>query len=73
MLKLFLTSAKSNDITNIFVKSILVQKNVYTSIYDINMSPEIFEIMKQRFAPLITVKNRQLLTVPLNFGSESVS
>ena len=55
-----------------FVKSILVQKNVYTSIYDINMSPEIFEIMKQRFAPLITVKNRQLLTVPLNFDYSRV-
>ena len=44
MLELFLTSAKSNDITNIFVKSILVQKIAFTSIYDIHMSPEYFEI-----------------------------
>ena len=35
-----LTSAKSNDITNIFVKSILVQKIALTSIYDIIKSPE---------------------------------
>ena len=39
-----LTSAKSNDITNICVKSIHVQKIAYTSIYDIIMSPEHFEI-----------------------------
>ena len=39
-----LTSAKSNDSTNIFVKSILVQKIAFTSIYDIIMYPEHFEI-----------------------------
>ena len=41
---LFLTSAKSNDIKNIFVKSCLVQKIVKISIYDIIMSPGLFEI-----------------------------
>ena len=30
---IFLISAKSNDITNMFVKSILAQKIAYTSIY----------------------------------------
>ena len=51
MLKLFLTSAKSNDITNIFVKSILVQKIACTSLYDITMSPEHFEIKNKICAP----------------------
>ena len=37
-------SAKSNDITDISVKSILVQNIAYTSIYDIILSPEHFEI-----------------------------
>ena len=41
---LFLTSAKSNDITNMFVKSNLVQKIAKTSLYDIIMSPEHFKI-----------------------------
>ena len=50
--KVVLTSAKSNDITNIFVKSILVQKMVYTSIYDITMSFEHFEIKKKDLRPL---------------------
>ena len=40
----FLTSVTSNDITNIFVKSYIVQKSVYTSIYDMILSPEHFEI-----------------------------
>ena len=44
MFSMFLISAKSNDIAKILVKSILVQKMVYTSIYDIIMSPEHFEI-----------------------------
>ena len=44
MFSLFLTSAKSNDVTNIFVKSIYVQKIALTSIYDIIKSPEHFEI-----------------------------
>ena len=45
-------SAKSNDINNIFVTSILVQKIAYTSIYDIIMSPEHFEIKNKDFRPL---------------------
>ena len=49
---LFLTFAKSDDITNIFVKSILVQKIALTSIYDIIMSPEPFLNKEQRFAPI---------------------
>ena len=44
MVSLFLTSAKSNDITNIFLKSILLQKIAFSSIYDIIMSREHFEI-----------------------------
>ena len=39
-----LTSAKSNAITNINLKSILVQKFAYSSKYDIIMSPDHFEI-----------------------------
>ena len=41
-------SAKSNDIT----KSILVQKIAYSSIYDIIMSPEHFEIKSKDMRPL---------------------
>ena len=52
MLSLFLTSAKSNDITNIFVKLILVQNIALTSIYDISMSPEDFEIKNKELRPL---------------------
>ena len=52
MLKLFFTSTKSNDITNIFVKSILVQKIAHTSIYDIIMSSEHFEIKNKDLRPL---------------------
>ena len=52
MLKLFLTFAKSNDITNIFVKSILVQKIAFTSIYDIIMSPEHFDKKDKDLRPL---------------------
>ena len=52
MLKLFLTSAKSNDFTNIFVKSIIAQKIAFTSIYDITMSPEHFEIKNKDLRPL---------------------
>ena len=51
MLKLFMTSAKSNYITNIFVKSILVQKIAFTSIYDISMSPEHFDIQNKVLRP----------------------
>ena len=49
---MFFISAKSNDITNIFVTSILVQKIAYTSIYDIIMSPEHFEIKNKDLRPL---------------------
>ena len=62
-----LTSAKSNGITNISVKLFLVYKIAYTSIYDIIMSPE-----HSRFASLITVKNRKLSTVPVNFDYSRV-
>ena len=41
---LSVASAKSNDITNIFVKSILVQECPETSPYDIIMVSEHFEI-----------------------------
>ena len=54
---IFLISAKSNDNTNIFVKSILEQKIASSSIYDIIMSPEHYEIKKKIFASLITVKD----------------
>ena len=47
-----LKPAKSNDITNIFVKSILVQKIAETSIYDIIMSPEHFKIKNKDLCPL---------------------
>ena len=45
-------SAKSNDISNIFVKSILVQKIALISIYDISTSPEHFEIKNKDLRPL---------------------
>ena len=47
MFSIFFVSAKSNDITNIFVKSVLVQKIAYTSLYDIIMSPEHLEIKNE--------------------------
>ena len=47
-----LTSTKSNDTTNIFVKSIFVQKIAYTSINDIIMPPEHFEIKSKDLRPL---------------------
>ena len=49
---IFLISAKSNDIANVFVKSILVQKITYTSKYDIIMSPKHFEIQNKELRPL---------------------
>ena len=39
-------------ITNIFVKSIFVQKIAFTSIYDTIMSPEHFEIKNKALCPL---------------------
>ena len=51
MFSLFLTSAKSNDFTNIFASSILVKKIAFTSIYDIIMTPEHFEIKNKDLRP----------------------
>ena len=45
-------SAKSNDITKNFVKSILVQKIALTTIYDISMPLEHFEIKNKDLRPL---------------------
>ena len=39
-----LISAKSNDITNMYLKSIIVQKIAFSSIFDIIISPDYFEI-----------------------------
>ena len=44
---IFLISTKSNGITNMFVKSIIAQKIALTSIYDIIISPEHFEIQNK--------------------------
>ena len=52
MVSVFLISAKSNDISNIFVKSILEQIIVLTFIYDITMSLEHFEIKNKDLRPL---------------------
>ena len=52
MCSLVFTSAKSNDIANIFVKSILAQQIAYNSIYDITMSPEHFEIKNKDLCSL---------------------
>ena len=53
---MFLTSAKSNDITNIFEKYIHVQKSVYNSIFDITMSPDHFEIKNKDCVPYNGIK-----------------
>ena len=45
-------SAKSNDITKNFVKSILVLKIALTTIYDISMPLEHFEIKNKDLRPL---------------------
>ena len=47
-----LMSAKSNDITNMYLKSILVQKPAYSSIFDIIMSLEHLEIKSKDMRPL---------------------
>ena len=52
MFSIFLISAKSNDISNIFEKSILVQKIALTSIYDNSMPHEHFEIKNKDLRPL---------------------
>ena len=49
---IFLISAKSNDITKNFVKSIIVQKIAYTSIYDSIMSLEQFRIKNKELSSL---------------------
>ena len=72
MFLIFLISAKSNDIANISLKSILVQKIAFTFIYDIIMSPKHFEIKNNIVESLITIKNRQLSTVPLNLDCSRV-
>ena len=53
---LFRRPQKSNDITTIFVKSILVQKIVKTSIYDSIMSPEHLEINNKNLRLLYQLK-----------------
>ena len=50
-LKLFLASAKSSDITIIFVKSIL-QKFAFIFAYDIVKSPEHFETKNKESCPI---------------------
>ena len=47
---------KSNDITKLLAKSILVQKIAYTAIYDIIMSPEHFEIKNKELSSLLRLK-----------------
>ena len=56
MFSIFLISAKSSDISNMFVKSIIVLKIAPTSIYDIIMSPEHFEIKNKDLRPLQRLK-----------------
>ena len=56
MFSIFLISANPNDILNIFVKSILVQKIAPTSIYDIIIFPEHFEIKNKYLRPLQRLK-----------------
>ena len=56
MFSICLIPAKSNDVTNISVKSILVEKITYTSIYDIIMSPEHYEIKNNDMRPLYWLK-----------------
>ena len=51
-----LISAKSNDIINIFVKSIFVPKIAFYSIYDTIVSPEHFEIKNKELRPLKRLK-----------------
>ena len=51
MFSIFLISAKSNDTTK-KIKSILVQKIAFYSIYDIIMSPEHFEIKNKELRSL---------------------
>ena len=52
MFFIFLISAKSNDISNSLMNSILVMKIALTSIYDISMCPEHFEIKSKDLYPL---------------------
>ena len=56
MFSIILISAKSNDITNIFVASIIVQKIAYTSIHDIIMPPVHFETKNKDLRPLWRLK-----------------
>ena len=52
MFSIFFISAKSSDFAKMFVKSVFVQKITQTSIYDISMSPEHFEIKNKELRPL---------------------
>ena len=73
MFSKILISAKSNDITNMFAKSILVLKIAYTSICDIIMSPEHFEIQDKELRPLQPFKmDSYQMCMPLNFDCSHV-
>ena len=52
MFSIFFISAKSNDITKTILKFIFVRKIAYTSIYNVIMSPEHFEIKNKELRSL---------------------
>ena len=57
----YVFAAESNGITHISVKSILVQKIAYSSIYDIIMFTEHFEIKNKDLRPLwLKIESYQL-------------
>ena len=56
MVSLLSTSAKSNEMANIFLKSIPVQKIAYSSIYDTFMPTEHFEVKNKDLRLLIRLK-----------------
>ena len=73
MFSIFLISAKSNDITKINLKSILVQKIANTSMYDIIVSPEQFEIKNKELRMRLKINSYQLclsISTVVAFGSE---
>ena len=53
---LFLDSAKSNDIANFFVKSILVQTFAFTAVYDMIMPLKQFENKKKELCSIKPLK-----------------
>ena len=73
MFSLFLTFAKSNDITNIFVKSTLVQKIGFSSIYDITMSPEHFETQNKDLCPKQTQDRKNIKDLQKKYRLGTVS